>query len=95
MLPGFAAGIVALVAIFIIEIITYLVLRNNKVGLGDLKTQFKDWISGFKPKGKEKKAVKGEVTLIGKHGNIDPPEGEGMQAERGDQERCRRFSPIQ
>ena len=81
MLPGFAAAIVAFIAIFIIEIITYLVLRNNKVGLNDLSVQFKAWLKGMKPKGKEKAAAKGEVTLIGKHGNLDPPEGEGLQAD--------------
>ena len=81
-LPGFAAGIVAMFAIFIIEIVTYLVMRNNKVGLKDLKLQFKDWVNGFKPKGKEKKGVKGEVTFIGKHGNLEPPEGENIQAEQ-------------
>src|SRR5688572_19910550 len=82
LLPGFAAGLVAFIVIFIIEVITYLVLRNNKVGLKDLKQQFKEWIGGFKPKGREKKAGKGEVTFIGKHGNLEPPEGENTQAER-------------
>ncbi|CAN5400131.1 hypothetical protein BH09PLA1_BH09PLA1_33810 [soil metagenome] len=83
MLPGFAAGFVAFVAIFIVEVIAYLVLRNNKVGLNDLSVQFKAWLGGFKPKRDKKSGGgKGEVTLIGKHGNLDPPEGDNVQAER-------------
>ena len=81
-LPGFAAGFVAFMAVFVIEIITYLVLRNNKVGLKDLNQQFKAWIGGMKPKGKEKKGEKGEVTFIGKYGNLEPPEGENIAAEQ-------------
>jgi general secretion pathway protein E len=83
-LPGFFVALAALVVILAIEVIAYLVIRNNKVGLKDLGDQFRDWLAGFKGKGKKGKAVRGDVALIGKSGApIEPiEEGEGAAAEK-------------
>lgn len=79
MLPGFAAAMGVFVLILVIEISVYLFLRNQKVGLRDLKEQFKNWLASFGKKSDGSvAAVAGEVQLIGK-GNavLEPPEGEG------------------
>src|SRR6476620_3369982 len=47
MLPGFWVALGGFFVILAVEIATYLVLRNQKVGLGDLGKQFNNWIKSF------------------------------------------------
>lgn len=76
--PGFAVALAVFMFIMVAEIATYLILRNQKVGLGDLSKQFNDWIGGFGRKGpKEVEAAAGEVLLHNKNGSaISPPDSE-------------------
>ncbi|HEY7090917.1 MAG TPA: ATPase, T2SS/T4P/T4SS family [Tepidisphaeraceae bacterium] len=80
MLPGFWVALGVLLVVWIAEIVTYLVLRNQKVGLNDLGRQFNNWIKGFGRKEKEVKAEEGQVLLINKRGNpYAPPEAEAPE----------------
>ena len=85
-LPTFVAAYGAFFAIFAVEIIAYLVIRNQKVGLKDLGDQFKAWISSFgMKKGKGGEATKGEVLLTAAKGSgvIEPPtEGEDLAQQK-------------
>src|SRR5262245_54405810 len=56
MLAGFWVALGVLLVILVAEVVTYLVLRNQKVGLNDLGRQFNSWIKGFGSKEKEVKA---------------------------------------
>lgn len=73
-LPGFAVAFSVFMLVFIAEVATYLILRNQKVGLADLGKKIKGSLSGMK----KKKAVKveaGEVQLQNKKGTpFAPPE---------------------
>src|SRR5215204_4219681 len=53
MLPGFVVAFAVFFLIMAIEMGIYLGIRNSKAGLGDLQSQFKDWI-GSLGKGKDK-----------------------------------------
>jgi type II secretory ATPase GspE/PulE/Tfp pilus assembly ATPase PilB-like protein len=78
MVPGFALAFAVFMFIMVAEVATYLILRNNKIGLGDLSQQFKGWLHGFGSK-KEKvvEAAVGEVLLHAKNGGaIEPPDSE-------------------
>lgn len=76
-LPGFWIALAVFVVVLIAEATVYLVLRNQKVGLGDLGKQFNDWIKGFGSKEKEIKAEAGQVLLINRKGNpIAQPESD-------------------
>jgi hypothetical protein len=44
---NFWIGLAALVVILGIEVTVYLILRNQKVGLTDLRKQFRDWVRSF------------------------------------------------
>jgi general secretion pathway protein E len=73
-LPGFGIALAVFLVIMIAEVATYLVMRNQKVGLNDLGRQFNDWIKGFGSKEKEVKAEAGQVVLINRKGNpMAPP----------------------
>ena len=76
--PGFPLAFAVFMFFMVAEIATYLILRQQKVGLGDLSKQFKDWIGGFGRKGpKEVEAAVGEVMLHNKSGSaISPPDSE-------------------
>ena len=79
-LPNFWVCLAAIVGILLVETAVYLVMRNSKVGLSDLGTQFKNSFKSEK-KSKEHKAVAGEVALIGKGGNVvTPPSAEDPEA---------------
>jgi general secretion pathway protein E len=77
-LPNFVVALSVLLLVFVSEIAVYLIMRHQKVGLGDLSKQFNDWIRGLisrEPKAVE--AAAGEVLLIGRNGNpIAPPDSE-------------------
>lgn len=66
---GFILDLVALIVIMGIGIGVYLGIRGQKVGLGDLKETFTDWLRGmFTKKAKEAKAGPGQVLLYNKAG---------------------------
>jgi type II secretory ATPase GspE/PulE/Tfp pilus assembly ATPase PilB-like protein len=73
MLPGFGIALAVFMVVMLAEIATYLVLRNQKVGLHDLGKQFNDWIKGMGKKEKEVKGEAGQVVLINRKGNPMPP----------------------
>src|SRR5687768_16747825 len=67
LLPGgFIVGFVALLLVFLAEAGTYLMLRQKKVGLADLKEQFNAWIASFSSgKDKKVKEIPNQVTIAG------------------------------
>src|SRR5438105_2029147 len=77
-MPTFVVAISVFLFMFIVGIALYLILRHQKVGLGDLNTQFKDWVHGLTHKeAKEVKVAEGDVGIVGKSGNVIPaPEKE-------------------
>ncbi|HEV2295246.1 MAG TPA: ATPase, T2SS/T4P/T4SS family [Tepidisphaeraceae bacterium] len=80
-LPGFVVAFAVLFLIMAIEIGVYLGLRNSKAGLGDLQSQFKNWIGSIgRGKDKEIVAPQGDVLLINKAGNpLQSPSAEDEQ----------------
>jgi type II secretory ATPase GspE/PulE/Tfp pilus assembly ATPase PilB-like protein len=76
-LPGYWFGLSAMLVMFVAGIGTYLEIRRQKVGLGDLKQEFTAWAAGmFKRKPKVKVAA-GQVTLATKGGAVmQPPTSE-------------------
>ncbi|HTL29012.1 MAG TPA: hypothetical protein VL282_07325, partial [Tepidisphaeraceae bacterium] len=76
--PGFGLAFAVFMFFFVAEIATYLLLRNQKIGLSDLSQQFKDWIGSVGRKGpKEVEAAPGEVLLMNKSGSsIAAPDAE-------------------
>lgn len=79
-LPNFWIGLAAVVFLFLAEIGTYLVIRNKKVGLADLKGEMKNLFTN-KKKEKAAKTVEGAVALLTAKGNvITPPEPENPDA---------------
>lgn len=78
-LPTFWIAFVVLLLIMAAEITTYLVIRQQKVGLKDLKLDFHDWVTGFGRK-KDIKAAVGELQFIDFHGkNLPSPDGEAPE----------------
>lgn len=67
MLPGFPVAFTAFMVIFLGEVVAYLVLRNQKVGLADLGKQLKASLGGNRKK-KAAKIEAGEVALLDKKG---------------------------
>jgi type II secretory ATPase GspE/PulE/Tfp pilus assembly ATPase PilB-like protein len=78
MVPGFPLALAVFMFVMVAEVATYLILRQQKVGLGDLSKQFNDWMGGFGRKGpKVVEAAVGEVMLHNKSGStIAPPDSE-------------------
>src|SRR5258706_8021018 len=77
-LPSFAIAYSVLFGAVIVAIALYLILRSQKVGLGDLQGEFKQWIRNI-GKGKDKVLVAeaGEVQFINrKNDRIVPPGAE-------------------
>src|SRR5687768_1847822 len=79
-LPNYFAALGGLLAIFVLEVAAYLIVRQQKVGLGDLSTQFSNWLRSF-GSGKKAAVVKaGQVQLQGPKGDpIDPPESDAPE----------------
>jgi len=71
LLPNFFLAFGVLLLFMIAEAATYLYMRNEKVGLSDLKKQFNEWIQSF---GRDKavKVAADEVAIIGPGGNPIP-----------------------
>ena len=82
LLPGFLLAFAAFVAMFAIDIGVYLMLRHQRVGLGDLNDQLRAFFSSIFNRGnKEAKAAAGDVQLISKSGSpIAAPTTEDVNA---------------
>jgi type II secretory ATPase GspE/PulE/Tfp pilus assembly ATPase PilB-like protein len=72
-LPTFIIAFAALLFLFAAEAGTYLILRQQKVGLKDLNEQFNTWIKSFSGGKKEAKLPPSQVGIIGKGGSQFPP----------------------
>lgn len=82
MMPSFIIGMVVVLAVMAAEIGTYLILRQQKVGLGDLTTLLSDWVNGLFRRDKSVKVAAGQVLLMNKGGAaVEPPAGDSP--ERG------------
>ena len=85
-LPNYWIALAAMFAIFAAELAVYLILRQQKVGLGDLSKQFNAWLHSFGSGKKAKVAKAGEVQFFGAKGDIidvpenDAPERSGYDA---------------
>ncbi len=89
-LPGFGLAISVLLAILVLEIAAYLMLRAQKIGLNDLWKDLSKSIKGGKSKKKEgKAAAAGELQLLSKKGvpysppDSESPEQAGYEAIQG------------
>ncbi|MGH7177207.1 MAG: GspE/PulE family protein [Tepidisphaeraceae bacterium] len=87
MLPGLAIALAGMCAVLAVEATVYLAMRNQKVGLSDLTTQFNRWIKGLGGRrGKRGAAADGDVVLQSKGGEPlvapadDAPERGGFDA---------------
>jgi general secretion pathway protein E len=79
-LPMFALAFPVLIFLIMISIGVYLLMRKQKVGLGDLQKEFKGFLSGMGPKKKAKAAGPGEVVVMnGKGLPLPIPEGETQE----------------
>lgn len=76
-MPNFWVGLLTLLFLFGLEAGVYLAMRNNKVGLGDLKQQFSDFISNIGRSNKEAKVAETNnlVQIIGRNGDLLPAPG--------------------
>jgi len=69
LLPTFLVAFSVLLFFFIVDMAVYLLMRHQKVGLGDLSATFKNWLTGLFSRGpKEAVVAEGEVQLINKAG---------------------------
>lgn len=94
-LPNYWVALAALIVVFGAEIGTYLGIRKSKVGLHDLKGQFKDWLKGFK-KEKKVEATPGQVMLFTKGGGAMPvPEGDSPDRGAYDATQVALTEPLQ
>jgi type II secretory ATPase GspE/PulE/Tfp pilus assembly ATPase PilB-like protein len=69
LLPSFWVALSVLLFFFIVDAGVYLLLRNQKVGLGDLGQQFKDFLKGQR-KEKAVEVEEGEIGLMDKNGAV-------------------------
>lgn len=76
-LPSYAIALPVLIVVMLIEAGAYLGVRHSKVGLKDLKDDWRAWIAGLKGQ-KAVKVVAGAVTFFDpvKNGALPVPEGE-------------------
>lgn len=78
-LPTFAIGFSAYVALMLVEVGVYLGIRNSKIGLKDIKEDFKAWLASLGGK-KEVAVVAGAVTCFDKKGTAIPvPDSEAPE----------------
>jgi type II secretory ATPase GspE/PulE/Tfp pilus assembly ATPase PilB-like protein len=86
LLPNYWIALAAMLAIFAAEIAIHLILRQQKVGLGDLSQQFNDWLHSLGKGKKAKEAKAGQVQFFGSKGDVvevpanDAPERAGYDA---------------
>src|SRR2546421_9287785 len=77
-LPNFLVALSVLLFFLIVDTGVYLLLRHQKVGLGDLSHTFNAWLSGMFSRGEKVVVVaEGDVGLINRAGNtISAPDTE-------------------
>src|SRR3954465_14049549 len=76
-LPVFVVALAVLLTLFVVGVALYLILRHQKVGLGDLNKQFSDWLHGLFSREKKIEVEAGEVQLINKSGTpLGTPDAE-------------------
>jgi type II secretory ATPase GspE/PulE/Tfp pilus assembly ATPase PilB-like protein len=76
-LPTFLIAFPVLLFVFLVEAGVYLGLRNQKVGVADLKEQFRAWLKSFKSEKKKGKELPNQVQIVLKGGaTMPPPESE-------------------
>ncbi len=81
-MPSYLIALVALVAVFAVEVVAYLILRQQKVGLGDLTQQFNNWLRGLFRRDKSVTVSAGQVMLFGRgSAAVEPPASDSP--ERG------------
>lgn len=79
-LPGFWVALAVFVVFLAGQVTAYLILRQQKVGLGDLGKQFTDWIKAWGKKGKDVETIAGQVVLIDRSGAPYPlPESDSPE----------------
>ena len=80
-LPGFLIAYGVLWGVLLLGVGVYLGVRQQQVGLADIKQDLGKWASGtFSSRKKAAKAKEGQVVLQGPKGNvIEPPEAESPQ----------------
>jgi type II secretory ATPase GspE/PulE/Tfp pilus assembly ATPase PilB-like protein len=85
-LPGFLIALLVLFGGMGVEAGIYLALRHRQVGLGDLSTEFKNWLRSLGGKKKEAKEIEGAVQIVSQNGGLipapasDDPEAEAFNA---------------
>lgn len=72
-LPSFLIAFPVLLFVLMVETGVYLGLRHQKVGLGDLREQFRQWLHSFKSGEKKVKELPNQVLVYGKGGAAVPP----------------------
>jgi type II secretory ATPase GspE/PulE/Tfp pilus assembly ATPase PilB-like protein len=73
-IPSFAIAYSVLFGVVALDIGIYLIMRSQQVGLGDLKGEFKSFLSNMgRGKGKVVEAEEGEVQFIKKNNDALPP----------------------
>jgi type II secretory ATPase GspE/PulE/Tfp pilus assembly ATPase PilB-like protein len=89
-MPTFITGLAALLAVMVLSLGLYFMLRQQKVGLGDLNKQFSDWTKSLTTrKKKDAKLRVGLVSLLNKGGvplDIPPADSPDRAAYETSQE---------
>ena len=76
LLPNFFLALAALLLVLGAEAGVYLYLRQQRVGLTDLKQQFNEWVASFsKGRKKDNKDLPNQVGIVSKGGAMLPPPG--------------------
>ena len=80
--PGYVIALPVFILIMAAEAGAYLLIRNQKIGLSDLKVEFQNWLRSLRGKEKEVKEVAGSVQLVGPKGLLPAPEEDTPEAEQ-------------
>ena len=71
-LPDFLIAFPTLLAVAGVEALVYLQYRKQKMGLGDLRGEFKNWVASMRGKPREVEEISGAVQLVGTNGQLLP-----------------------
>ena len=83
--PNFLIALPSMIAVAGVEAAVYLQMRKAKVGLGDLRGEFRTWVKSFGGKPKEVEEISGAVQLVGADGALLPaPKKDTPEAEAYD-----------
>ena len=79
-LPTFLIAFTVLLFVLIVEAGVYLGLRHQRVGITDLKAQFREWLASFKGGEKKVKEQPNQVQIVVKSGSVlPPPDADSME----------------